>query len=388
MAIVSGTKVVDDGLVFHYDMENLNSYKGPPCENLVPSGMRTCSANFTTQAWHVEQFFYETTTDKGRTDVKRIWCNPTKTGSQPYADFGFQASRPGGTQIGDVYQVSFDSTGEIGITVYANGYKIPDATDVGTVNNTTNTSLGNGWYRKSFNVTVTAAGNTHWRFGFNSNNYYVEKLVDNFQIIYAGVDSSFVDGTRSNTEAIIDLTGNQTITANSLTYNNDNTFEFNGIDDYLSFNVPATYGNFTVELWVKMDTVSGQQRWYSNDSTGTFTLYYNGGWAFHYNPLAGTPPSTSTSPVRGAVAGVWDHVVVTNDQSNSTTGAKCYVNGDFVGSGIPAVSLIAAGNKIGTREGATNWCDGQCAITRVYDRVLSATEIAQNFNASRTRFGI
>jgi hypothetical protein len=43
--------------------------------------------------------------------------------------------------------------------------------------------------------------------------------------------SPFVSGTRSNTQAIRDLTNNNTITATSLSYANDGTFSFNGSSD-------------------------------------------------------------------------------------------------------------------------------------------------------------
>jgi len=411
MAIVSGTKIVDDGsLIFHYDMGNLNSYKGPPCENLVPSGMRTCSANFTRQLWHVEPFFYETTTDKGRTDVKRIWCNPTKTGAQPYADFGFQASRSGGTQIGDVYQVSFDykhivNSTQIEITVYANGYKIPDATDVGTVNNTTNTSLGNGWYRKSFNVTVTAAGNTHWRFGFASNNYYVEKLVDNFQIIYAGVDSSFVDGTRSNTEAIIDLTGNRIVTSSNITYNSDNTFEFGPRTDAASLIIddpayPTSWNDpFSFEIWHYVPTGADWEDTLTFGDSSATCLIGRGSFSGSHG-IGRSDTNLFVNIVRtdsGLVStnftgdyDTWYHLVGTYDGTNN----RLYVNGELKStaavtiSGVPDTGNVRIGGNLAFGGFNGGYAEGKTPIARMYSKALTAAEVKQNFNASRTRFGI
>ena len=37
---------------------------------------------------------------------------------------------------------------------------------------------------------------------------------------------------------------------------------------------------------------------------------------------------------------------------------------------------------------STNLFDGDLAIARIYDRALSATEVATNFNAQKSRFGL
>ena len=426
MAIVSGSKIVDDGLIFHYDMENANSYKGPPCENLVPtSAMRTCSGDFTYQEWHVEQFFYETTTDKGRNDVKRIWCNPTKTGAQPYADFGFQAYRSGGTQIGDVYQVSFDykdivswNTGGAGLSVYANGYKLPDATDVGTVNSTTITPLGNGWYRTSYNVTVTAAGNTWWRFGFDSRNFYIDKLFDNFQIIYAGVDSSFVDGTRSATGVLSNLAGNSySFSANNLEYLNDGTFNFTGPgapNTYVNVTPAGTYPSswtdpFSLEAWIKIPNGADWHDTTVNTSSGT-CIVARGGYdgcqgLFTEDAVAlagrlkfrmrnnGTQYGGSTADLE---YDTWYHIAGTFN-GGTTSSMRLYLNGDLysvhgftnTGGSSPGASatwyiggvVILGGNYGG-------YITGSIPIVRAYSKALTDAEVAQNFNASRTRFGI
>ena len=54
------------------------------------------------------------------------------------------------------------------------------------------------------------------------------------QVEAGSVATPFVVGTRSTANNLIDLTGNNTITANSLAYNSDGTFTFAGGVNYLS----------------------------------------------------------------------------------------------------------------------------------------------------------
>jgi hypothetical protein len=44
--------------------------------------------------------------------------------------------------------------------------------------------------------------------------------------------------------------------------------------------------------------------------------------------------------------------------------------------------------KIGTREDGATYMNGNIAQVQIYNRALSATEIRQNFNATRKRYGI
>jgi len=99
-----------DALVFAYDTgDAVNSYKGEPTENLAPAGGRTGTSALPRQSYHVLPWIYSLETNvNGRADVIRMYIDPPGDTSQPYTDFGFQASKPGGSVVGDVYTISFD----------------------------------------------------------------------------------------------------------------------------------------------------------------------------------------------------------------------------------------------------------------------------------------
>ena len=80
--------------------------------------------------------------------------------------------------------------------------------------------------------------------------------IANIQFEAGSVANNFVAGTRTNTQSIYDLTGNNTVTANNLNCLSDGTYTFNGSSSYLSIPNNAVFNmttGLTIESWVKFD---------------------------------------------------------------------------------------------------------------------------------------
>jgi hypothetical protein len=96
--------------------------------------------------------------------------------------------------------------------------------------------------------------------------------------------------------------------------------------------------------------------------------------------------------------GVWYQYVFSYDHSNPTsaTSKRMYRNGveqsGSVVSGPSAytysVSDLRVGMTYGQGQGISSPADGQWSMVRMYNKVLSAAEVLQNFEADRGRFGI
>jgi hypothetical protein len=92
-------------------------------------------------------------------------------------------------------------------------------------------------------------------------------------------------------------------------------------------------------------------------------------------------------------AGIWYHTGFTYDGSSNASGLKLYVNGveaatttasDTLGSNtIKGYDLV-----LGDREGGALDMDGKSTLALVYNRTLTASEVLQNYNAQKTRFGL
>ena len=91
--------------------------------------------------------------------------------------------------------------------------------------------------------------------------------------------------------------------------------------------------------------------------------------------------------------GNWYNVCTTYDGSDTIAGLKIYVNGvQASGSTIlnssPSTITSSADFQISGRGGANNIWGGRVASANIYNRALSATEILQNYNALKGRFGL
>ena len=82
----------------------------------------------------------------------------------------------------------------------------------------------------------------------------------------------------------------------------------------------------------------------------------------------------------------WLHVVGTYDGSSK----KIYVNGVLKNSSAQTGALGSPGGtpKIGTYQGTNYNMSGNIDSVKIYNKALTASEIKQNFNALRGRFGI
>ena len=69
--------------------------------------------------------------------------------------------------------------------------------------------------------------------------------------------------------------------------------------------------------------------------------------------------------------------------------AKVYVNGILESTNTRADVSQTPGNLfVGSSGGSSEFFAGSLATLKLYNRALSSTEILQNYNAQKTRFGL
>jgi hypothetical protein len=93
--------------------------------------------------------------------------------------------------------------------------------------------------------------------------------------------------------------------------------------------------------------------------------------------------------------GAWHYVTATFNASTSISNMLLYVDGVLVGTqscGTPQVYggyWKLSGTNIGGWTNVTNvYFQGNIAMAQVYNRPLSAAEIAENYTQTRGRFGV
>jgi hypothetical protein len=142
--------------------------------------------------------------------------------------------------------------------------------------------------------------------------------------------------------------------------------------------------SFTVSMWVKINNqtagfISSNQ---SPSAGGQYHLIRrNGVLVINYYSaaeVAGTVPLPT---------GSWINIVHTYDFNTQTS--SLYQQGSRVGIGGMDVPLITSASLIlGWFGYGGSYLSGSIATTQIYNKILSANEVLQNYNATRTRFGL
>ena len=170
-------------------------------------------------------------------------------------------------------------------------------------------------------------------------------------------------------------------------YQNGGIMRFDGVDDYAIITSTTNPSEYTIHFFCQwISSVGFSERLFGSDAFGTYTIFNPYDVGFHYNPLGGSPPSVTLSSGVNVGFGNWCQVAVT--VSTSSSNVVIYVNGIARNSWsvIPSQNLYSD-----IFLGAQNTSlKANCYFGgfQLYDRVLSAAEITQNFNAQRARFGI
>ena len=220
------------------------------------------------------------------------------------------------------------------------------------------------------------------------------------KLSYPGTGTIWRD--TSGNDRISNLVGGTTFNSN-----NQGSFTFDGADDrveipYSSFwdsNVFGNATNFTISCWAKCNSFfnwscliqkSPDIGWYSNSEGASIWVDASGFVAAFYNGESGNPTGGGTAMAFGTSnTSKWFNLAFTGDGTN----LNFYVDGSLVATSLVSFrtrSVISSTNgpKLGVRGGVTSFFNGQIAYTLFYTRGLAATEIAQNFNALRGRFGL
>jgi len=223
--------------------------------------------------------------------------------------------------------------------------------------------------------------------------YYSPKVVSDGLVVCldAANSKSYIgSGTSWN-----DLSGNNNTgtLVNGPTYTSSfgGSIVFDGTNDYVSeYSIPDSFwnaGSWTANVWVKFTTVSKgiDNAIFGHGFTGTSNglhlaerssrVYFG----FYSNDTGGNIPLS---------ANIWYNIVWVFNYSTKLK--QIYVNGVFDTSGG---TVGYGGTGTNTEIGRYPWSpsyimSGNIAVTSLYNRVLSASEILQNYNANKGRFAL
>jgi hypothetical protein len=180
-----------------------------------------------------------------------------------------------------------------------------------------------------------------------------------------------------------DFTGKTSSTLiNSPTFNalNQGSIAFSGTNQYATTPTVSLGTSYTIDLWVYPTSLVSRIHVGNLSPAGTYHINFASGLI-----TSNIGSIVSLTPTPLIVANKWHNVVITR----ATTLYSAYVNGIFQDSVVTTWSAafsIAALMSRGDTPG--NYAPGNLAQVKAYTRVLSAQEIAQNYNATKARFGL
>jgi hypothetical protein len=247
--------------------------------------------------------------------------------------------------------------------------------------------------RKYQTAFTTATDAKNW---LNSNGYYTSWLSDivTLDLIlkldagntasYPGTGNIWYDLSGSNTNGL--LTNGPAFSSS-----NDGSIIFDGVDDFCDISTSQMTSNLiTITGFIKW--VAGTGRMFFGFSTYDVwtqngTLGYNIGASDVYGISSATVTSLG-------LIGNWAHYTFVMTKTGSIiTNNKLYINGNLQ---TLSQQLGTTGNSPGFSSNLRlcSWNSGgfygnlQYGNLQVYNRALSQTEITQNFNAQKSRFGL
>jgi hypothetical protein len=374
---------VTSGRVFAFDAGNTRqSFIGNPTTNSVPSAatMPSWSNYYRTQA---SSTF---TTEFGTTGY-RFTRQPSWNGVAR----GITLPATGVYTFSARFKYIDGSPDNNGATVYISGWGGGDSAIA------VNKALRNEWQRISITLNCTNLNLTFYliSYGGVDNGTGIPDFssweVTQPQVEPGSFPTTFVEGTRSATQALLDLTGNTTLTVNNLTYPAANTLGFNGSNSWIESPTNAVFDTqtLTMESWCRPTATSQQGFLFEKGQVNTqYSNFFEGNGIFYFRTIGVSPQDLTITTASFVTANAWNHIVCTLGGGFK----RIYVNGVLRAEAASSGTLNTGQTNqyVGKYGNAGNNYpfSGQIAVSKVYNRALTAAEVLLNFNALRVVYGL
>jgi hypothetical protein len=393
MSLSHSPSVVTNGLVYYHDMGNTQkSWKGAPTTNRVtsPDTMSGWSNYYRTIA--TSTFTTEFGTTGYRFNNQPSWNGIAK---------GVTIPSTGTYTFSAWFRYLGGSAANNGATVYISGWGGADSAV------TIDKSLVGVWQRKSITLNCTNTSMTFFLISYGgTDNGTGNPDFSSWEVTMPQTETGtfatpFVAGTRSNTQAITDLTGRSTATAGSLTYNSDNTFNFDYTGPgFVSVPLSTAFNKTegTMNFWLYPTRYNGGNGYFVNRedaTTNAVDWFWIGTYGDNlYFRIGNGTDCCSNDLTFGSVSTViplnnWINMCFTW-KANGTS--VIYKNGVLNTSraigNIPNTNPSVNG-RLGLGHGnLDSYFNGKMPVAQIYNRQFTAAEVLQNFNALRGRYGV
>ena len=434
MSAHASPNIITDGLAFMYDTGSGKSYKGEPTINYIHSQNAVAKDSYSTwsataagtyNAKHpnaiaaynaagtqISGYYNSGVSDATNTYHAHWQYDPilkkpvvvmndvAGTWQAKWMSTGLGSWNSQGKSHGDTYTISWlqwvdhlSKNAKAGLytknTSGSNGFHDGQANSASSYNTTLHT-----WQRVYQTYTTSTARDLSQTLAsiymYGQYNVRATVKVADVQFTWGSHPVQFsAEYERSATQGLLDLTGNSTIDISDVSFDSDAEITFDGTDD------KAVIANFP-HVWNSSLTLEAVVSWNDDSRSVIFGNYNVGANDINFEKLTSRKlrfywnrgeRDVVTSSNVVTTSGDYHHVVFTRG-----TTFRIYVDGVLVteSSGI-GTNVASTGStfRVGgdTRNGATIH-NGNIPVLKIYNKALTASEVLQNFNATKSRFGL
>jgi hypothetical protein len=263
--------------------------------------------------------------------------------------------------------------------------------------------LTNNWTKWSQTVTSTATGGAILFYFWPSATLPVDIEIAEMQFEQKDHATQFVLTSRSNTNSVKDLTNRYTPDVTNVSFNSFAQMYFDGTNDYVSSGITSLPSSsvLTIDVWTKPTSTTQQKtlvsKWGSSAQFNfCFLLFLNwfaqGNIYFLVGSANGDGYSNHSIP-HNLSTSAYSNFTIVYDNGN----ISWYRNGIFIQTetngnqrlrSVNTPITIGADYDGGNPDTLTRNYDGTIPNVRLYSRPLTASEVLQNFNATRATYGV
>ena len=232
---------------------------------------------------------------------------------------------------------------------------------------------------------------------------YSPKIVTDGLVLYldAANPYSYVSGSTSWND--ISRSGNNGTLIFGPTYNTGSggNITFNGVNDYTNYGNVLNFertDSFSFSVWVRANTLTTFSTLIAKmDSSARgyfFAIEITGEVVFVLRNTLSTNNLFVRTPASQVVVNRWYNLTVTYNGTSLANGVSFYINA------APTSNVVSFDNLTSTiitsQSGSIaarpflggGYLSGSIASAQIYNKALSTTEVLQNYNATKGRFGL
>jgi hypothetical protein len=199
---------------------------------------------------------------------------------------------------------------------------------------------------------------------------------------YSGTGTTWTDLSGNGNNATL-------INGTSYSSTNGGTMVFDGINDYVDTNLITNQSAFSYGIWGKANSGGFNRRIMGNADSlggahGVDIIWGALGANTIYSVRRGAGNLDIFTSNIANFSGNWHYIVLTYDSVN---GSKLYCDNVLVASNATPGFVSSLNLRIGRDGNGTDAFLGSVGAVQVYNRALTSTEVTNNFDATKSRFG-